>query len=198
MSAEPVTIAELTAAHGQALVDLFQRSGSNCFCRFWHFSGDRNAWLDRCFNDPSRNCAELLQSLAERNDESRALVASTIENVVVGYMKLVPAPALAKLYASRPYRGMAAIGADRPDTFVIGCMLVDPSVRRSGVARALVAAAPAFVQRWGGTQIEAFPYEASDPTPELMWTGPLATLLELGYSEVARVGPYPVLRRTLR
>ena len=37
-----------------ALAALFERAESPCFCRYWHFEGDKNAWLDRCANRPRR------------------------------------------------------------------------------------------------------------------------------------------------
>ena len=32
---------------------LFDAAGSPCFCRFWHFTGTNNEWLDRCANASS-------------------------------------------------------------------------------------------------------------------------------------------------
>jgi hypothetical protein len=31
--------------HARAIAELFEREGCACFCRWWHFEGDKNAWL---------------------------------------------------------------------------------------------------------------------------------------------------------
>ena len=37
----------VTPHHLDALADLFRACESPCFCRYWHFEGDKNAWLER-------------------------------------------------------------------------------------------------------------------------------------------------------
>ncbi|HEX4515130.1 MAG TPA: N-acetyltransferase, partial [Polyangiaceae bacterium] len=45
--------------HLDALADLFRACECPCFCRYWHFEGDKNAWLERCALTPAINEAEL-------------------------------------------------------------------------------------------------------------------------------------------
>src|SRR5262245_14366923 len=96
-------VMEVRAEHGPELAALFARTGSPCFCRWWHFSGDKNAWLDRCANAPEENRAELLASLGSGRDDARGVVALTHDGKVVGWTKLAPAAAVKKLYEQRLY-----------------------------------------------------------------------------------------------
>jgi GNAT superfamily N-acetyltransferase len=179
------------------LAELFERCGSSCFCRYWHFPGDKNAWLARCAHDPEANREEFAALLGRGNDEARGLVAVTTDGLVIGWMKLAPAQTLTRLYASRPYRGVPKLGADRPDVVAVGCLLIDPEWRQRGVARALVNQAGRFAREFGARFVEAFPYCGERGAPELFWTGPEQLFREAGFAEVARIGQYAVLRLTL-
>ena len=53
---------------------LFDASNSTCFCRYWHFGGDKNAWLERCYVATGENRGELSEALAARSDEARGVV----------------------------------------------------------------------------------------------------------------------------
>lgn len=190
------------AADAAALAALFDREGSACFCRWWHFDGDKNAWLDRCAHRPEENRAELLADFASGTEEVRGVIARDGERVV-GWMKLTPASAVPKLYAQRPYRGLpcfaaAAASADqRRDVFTVGCFLIDAELRRQGVARALLLEGIRIARAAGARAIEAFPRSAEGLPPEEMWTGHYGTLIRAGFAVVDDSTPYPVLRLSL-
>jgi GNAT superfamily N-acetyltransferase len=196
MSDAPFTVTAAGREHAHAIVELFEREGSACFCRWWHFSGDKNAWLARLAHAPADNRRELLAAFEAGSDEARGLVALASERVI-GWMKLAPASAMHKLYEQKPYRGLPVFGGDRSGVWVIGCFLVDPEWRRRGVSRALVGASIAIAQGAGASAIEAFPRSAEPVSEELLWTGPPSVLREAGFEVVDSSGPYPVLRRPL-
>src|SRR5262249_28771934 len=54
-----VLVEPLSEATLSGLRALFDACHSTCFCRYWHFSGTKNEWLDRCANRPEENSAEL-------------------------------------------------------------------------------------------------------------------------------------------
>jgi GNAT superfamily N-acetyltransferase len=176
---------------------LFERAGSSCYCRYFHFAGDKHAWLERSALSPELNRRELLLAIEQDSLEARGLVALTPDDAIVGWMKLAPAAALAKLWTQRPYRGLSNVERESSDCYTIGCFLVDPNQRRRGVARALVQAAPAIARQWGARWLQAVPYRAAMAPAELIWTGPAELLRECGFREVGGVGPYPVLRLDL-
>jgi GNAT superfamily N-acetyltransferase len=182
------------ARHAEALLGLFERTGTACHCQYWHFDGDKNAWLDRLFHAPDANRAAFVADLAQVGP--KGIVALGAEGNALGWMKLTPAERVPKLYAQRLYKGLAIFNGDREGVLTIGCMLVDESVRRRGVARALVRGAVELAQACGARSIEAFPRRAPDGQagPAELWTGPPAAFLEAGFQIVNDFGPYPVLR----
>ncbi len=53
-----------SSAHTEGLLTLFEAAGSGCFCNYWHFEGDKNAWLEQCYLKPEENRAALRARLA--------------------------------------------------------------------------------------------------------------------------------------
>lgn len=188
-------IAPLTESDMPAFAALFRAAGSPCFCRFWHFTGDKNAWLERCAEAPEASLREQEDAVRRGGDDARGLVAWD-GDAAIGWMKLSPRAAVPKLRGLPVYRALD-LGPDA-GAWSIGCVLVHPERRGRGVARALVAAADAHVRAWGGRAIEAYPRRTREPMhPEQAMQGPLATYLAQGYVEIAGEGQYPVLRKTL-
>lgn len=193
-------IEPLAPAHMDGFRALFDAAGSSCFCRFWHFEGNKNEWLARCAHRPEENFEEQSRAVASHDPTGEGLVAIDDDGRVIGWMKLAPRSSMTKLTTRGIYKAVTAV----PDTYVIGCFLVHPEARRRGVARALTIAAEAHVVARGGSAIEAFPHRASAPLyDEEAWQGPAAMFLALGYTEAdSLLGPptevaYPLLRKRL-
>ncbi len=172
---------------------MFEAASSACFCRYWHFTGTKNEWLDRCANRPEENLSELRAAVETRRPEARGLVALDADDTVVGWMKLTARVHVPKLRSLPVYRSLD-LGSETT-TYSIGCFLIHPTARGRGVARALVAAAPAFVRSWGGRAIEAYPRRSSEPLhPEEAWQGTESVFQKAGFVAVHDVAPYPVYR----
>lgn len=188
-------VAALTPETAAAWSALFEACGCACHCRYWHFEGNKNAWLARCFEEPGRNRDEQMALVQAGALEARGLVALEGE-AAVGWMKLAPREKLGKLRRQGAYRALDL--GDDGGVWSIGCFLVHPEHRRRGVARALVAGADEHVRAWGGRAIEAYPhrpgYELRD---EEAWMGPEGLLARCGYEAVHADGPYPVYRKTI-
>jgi GNAT superfamily N-acetyltransferase len=213
-SSLPIALESATAEHGPALVALFERTATPCHCRYWHFAGDKNAWLDRLFNAPEENRAEFLADLGgasselrgpqaggSAQDQARAAPMAMLRGVValhqdqaVGWLKLSPAERLDKLYQQRLYRGLPCFNGPRAGVLTVGCVLVDEAWRRRGVARALVRRAVEIAESSGARAIEAFPRCSEQAGAAELWTGPPAVFLEAGFKIVSDFAPYPVLR----
>ena len=185
-----------SAAHLEGFARLFEAASSSCFCRYWHFQGPKNDWLDRCANRPEENLAEQAAALARDDDTARGLVAidRAAEGAIVGWMKLAPREAMPKLTGLPVYKTLPA----EPGTWTIGCFQVHPSHRHRGVARALVGAAEAHVSRWGGSFLEAHPRRSATPLhDEEAWQGPERLFQERGFVPFHAMEPYPVYRKVI-
>ena len=191
--ASGLTLESADARHGSALADLFARTNTPCHCQYWHFTGDKNAWLDRIFHTPEQNRAAFIESFATGETELRGVVAS-YEGKAVGWMKLCPAETMTKLYDQRLYKSLPCFAGDRSGVLTIGCMLVDEDFRRRGVARALVGAGVKIAVARKARSIEAFPRRSDQLGAPELWLGPLGIFLEAGFQIVNDFGPYPVLR----
>ena len=188
-----IVVERFEAKHLPGFAALFEASSSPCFCRYWHFTGTKNEWLDRCAHRPEENLAEQSAALTAGDASASGLVALE-DGAVVGWMKVAPREAMPKLTGLPVYRGLPF----EPGTWSIGCFVVHPASRRQGVARALVAAAVAHVPAWGGRFLEGHPRRSEAPLyDEEAWQGPERVFLELGFTAVHDHGPYPVYRKVL-
>jgi GNAT superfamily N-acetyltransferase len=176
---------------------LFVRASSPCHCRWWHFVGTKNDWLARCAHEPTKNAAEQAELVQRGSPEAGGLVAldpAAPENVV-GWMKIGPRPA--KLRGLPVYRELPL--EEGAGVVVIGCFLVDPAVRQRGVARALLAAAPAHARGLGARAIEAYPRRCDDRiSDDEAWMGPHDAFVAAGFRPAHEAfAQYPVLRLAL-
>jgi ribosomal protein S18 acetylase RimI-like enzyme len=199
---EDLRIAPLDPSNLESWRRLFSGAHSPCFCRYWHFAGTKNEWLERCALDPAANEADAVTAVACSAAESQGLVA-LLGDHAVGWMKLTPRAAVPKLRTLPVYRALPL--GDDEGVWSIGCFLVHPEYRRHGVADALLAAAPEYVRSRDGRLLEAYP---RDPHPddhaplhdEEALMGPIALFASHGFAEVTDLGAtrmYPVYRRAV-
>ena len=196
-----VRIAPLTLAEFPAWCALFERAAVTCYCRYWHFTGTKNQWLERGALTPEDNAREAAEALRADDGTARGLVALE-GRTVIGWMKLVRRDRVPKLRRLPVYKGRD-LGADE-ETLSIGCLLVDPARRSEGVASRLVAAAGAvaLAERASGIcRLEAYPRRVRADQPRLhdeeAWMGPERVYQRLGFVTVtaatgAEVDAYPV------
>lgn len=116
-------IAPLTTETLGAWGALFEASGCSCFCRWWHFEGNKNEWLARSFGEPQRNRDEQTELVARGAPEGRGLLALEGDEAL-GWMKLAPRALLPKLRRQGAYRPLD-LGED-DGVWSIGCLLVRP------------------------------------------------------------------------
>jgi GNAT superfamily N-acetyltransferase len=184
----------LTAARVPALQALFEAAACPCFCRYFHFEGTKNEWLDRCADRRSENARELEDAAKRGEASARGLVAVEDDGSVVGWMKIAPRESLPKLARLPVYRSLDL--GDAQTTFSVGCFLIHPAFRTRGIARALLEEACRLAPEWGATAIEGYPRHSSEPMhPEELWQGPEALFRELGFTPVSAIAAYPVYRK---
>ena len=192
-----------TSAHTGGLLALFEAAGSGCFCNYWHFEGDKNAWLERCYVNPEQNREALVARLAL---PELCGVVAVAGDVVCGWLKVTRSQALPRLYDQRVYRNLPCFQAQagapkREDVYAVACCYVAEAERGRGVGRSLLSAAIAAVREAGGAALEAFPRatpEGEKLRPDEIWMGPESLFESAGFAPVSDFRPYPVLRLHLR
>jgi GNAT superfamily N-acetyltransferase len=188
-----IRIVPLDAAHEGMFAELFAACASSCFCRWWHFEGSKNEWLARLAHEPEVNRDEHAR-LAHAGDPAAGGLLALEGDIAVGWMKLVPRSAVPKLRRLPVYRALDL--GDDEGVWSVGCFLVRPDRRGTGVARALLAAADQHVRARAGRAIEAYPRRSSEPIhAEEAWMGPASLFLGQGFTPMHDLGPYPVLRK---
>ena len=188
-----LTTERLIPANFAAWSNLFVASNSSCFCQYWHFTGDKNAWLARCAfeSDTNRQLAE--QALEEANFSG---LLAFDDGKCIGWLKLSPAQHLVKLRNQSVYRKLEL---ESEDVLIIGCILIHPSHRLRGVAVALVRAALVEAKRLGARAVEAYPHAiARGVHDEQAFMGRVSMYEACGFARAAGDDVYPVYRHTLR
>jgi GNAT superfamily N-acetyltransferase len=188
--------------HATGLLALFEAAETGCFCNYWHFEGDKNAWLERCYLKPEENRAALVTRLAA--PELCGVVASAPSGVC-GWLKVMRAERLPRLYEQRVYRNLPYFQASsREGVYVVACLYVAEAERGRGVAKSLLACAIEVAREAGASGLEAFPRGDSGATggdrlrPDAVWMGPETLFQDAGFAPVSDFRPYPVLRLHLR
>ncbi|MFO0680134.1 MAG: GNAT family N-acetyltransferase [Polyangiaceae bacterium] len=184
-------VREVRPGDANALAAFFDGTATPCHCRYWHFEGTKNAWLERCAFDVGTNRDAMRDAVARRTDEGRGVVAFEGPDVV-GWAKLAPRGSLPKLGSLPVYRARKVDPGEA--VLALGCVLVRPDRRRRGIARALVRAAIS-VARTGRASLEAYPRHVDAPvSDEELWMGPEAVFAREGFRPTYGEAPYRVWR----
>jgi len=192
--ATPLSVRRVTASDADGLEGLFRSADCSCFCQYWGYAGDHRDWQLRLASAPDENARGLRAGLLE--GRLSGVLAEQGERVV-GWSRLAPPRDLERLYQGRLYKGLPCFAGDRSGVFTVACLLVDPALRRRGIARALIAAQLELGLSLGARAIEAFPRGASDVSDGEQWMGPSSVYRELGFELVHDFPPYPVFRKHL-
>ncbi len=90
---------------------------------------------------------------------------------------------------------------DEKPVWSVSCLFVERSLRRQGVATAMLKAAVGFAAGHGARVVEGYPVEpVENPIPAAFaWTGIPSAFLKAGFHEVARRSPTrPIMRIDVR
>ena len=155
-----------------------------CFCMYWHFPGDNDAWDRR---DAAALRAEKERRIASEGDTGMILYENQEPVGWMGFGKRSSYPKLAAKHI---------LPAGPDDLWSIVCFQVLPDKRRQGYARVLLAVGLEHLQRMGVKEVEAYPRAGQLPDEDA-WTGPLKVYLDAGFRVVAGDPERPVVRKSL-
>lgn len=186
-----LTIEPMTEANVAALEALFSSAGCHCYCRYFHFSGTKNEWLERLAFRPEDNAREL-REVAARSAGPQGLVARDhVTGDVRGWAKLTRLAEVPKLRNQGAYRPLDL--GDEGSTLVVGCLLVDPAHRKHGVAEALVDGAVAYARTRGAARLLGLPRRSELPLyDEEAFAGPERIYARAGFRVLHDSPAYPV------
>jgi GNAT superfamily N-acetyltransferase len=197
-SVNPLSVVDahafLAASGPHALAPLFEGCANRCHCRYWHFVGTKNEWLEKCAFRPEENASELSAAIGAEADDGHGIVALS-DGIPVGWLKVAPRTSVPKLRNQGVYKRLELANEG---VWVVVCLLVAEEGRRKGIARALIGAVDDYVRRRGGHAVEALPrVEERELHAEEAFAGPWVLYRDAGFEEVAGERPYSVFRKRL-
>lgn len=159
---------------------------SGCWCMWWRLSS-------REFQTGGAAARRAgLRDLVDRGSQPGLL--AYLDGSPVGWVAIAPRAEYSRLQRSTKLRPV-----DDEPVWAISCFYVHRAHRRKGVTEALVHAAVEHAAAQGAEQVEAYPIDTHGtrrPAGDL-FTGTLTTFLEAGFTEVARRGGRPIVRKRL-
>jgi GNAT superfamily N-acetyltransferase len=160
---------------------------SGCWCMWWRLSSREFQTGDA----ETRKAG--LRHLVERGAKPGLL--AYLDGSPIGWVAVAPRSEYPRLERSTKLHPV-----DDEPVWAISCFYVHRAHRRKGVAEELVRAAVEHAAARGAEQVEAYPIDTSGtrrPGGDL-FTGTLTTFLTAGFTEVARRGGRPIVRKQLR
>jgi GNAT superfamily N-acetyltransferase len=177
----------------ESFLRLMETNAAPCYCRYWEFSGDKNAWLARCAEAPEATRSEARNAIVVRDPTAQGVVA-LVGAQLIGWCKV--SLQANKIFALSVYRRDAARFQDA-ETAVLGCFYVHPAYRKQGVAERLLAEAIPFSRKLGAKRLLALPRRAPPIVhDEEAQFGTEAMFKRAGFEEQTE-GAHPVLSRSL-
>ena len=180
-----------TSAYWGEIVSLFERPGprggtpipSQCWCQYWHTRG-REYWEGH----DGRHRARLEEQL--RLGSAPALIAF-VGDEAVGWCRLGPRESFERLAHSKT---LAPV--DDQSVWSVVCFYVHPSVKRQGVASALLEAAVELARERGAPILEGYAARPHHPNID-SYTGYLPMFLAAGFEGVREGSRRTIVRRRL-
>ena len=188
MAEADVEVRPLTPERFADLEELFGPKGAmaGCWCMFWRVPGGQ---ITVANSDANRAA---LRALVDEGRPTGLLAYR--DGRVAGWCAVAPRAEHARLQRSRK---LAPV--DDAPVWSITCFYIHRDHRRSGVAAALLDAAVEHARANGAPAVEGYPVDPGEgrAPPASAYTGVVGMFERAGFTEIARRGGRPVLRRTL-
>ena len=163
---------------------------AGCYCHYFHAAPE----LDWSSLDAVANRT----AIGARIDvgEMDGFLAYDDGGAVVGWLNAQPRHKLPHCF-ERLEIPPTPLGVPAHEAALVTCFVIDPALRRQGIARALLAHAIGTFAARGIRVVDAFPNVAAD-SAAAHFRGPLALFEALGFERLAEHGDTIVVRKTLR
>lgn len=197
----PWRVAPLTPSRRNDFVEFFDHergrafcdnpAWSGCYCHFFHAAPA----LDWDTLDANANRT----AMAARIDvaEMEGFVADDADGRIVGWLNAQPRHKLPHAFA-RLDLPPTPLDVPPHDAALVLCFVVDPGLRRRGIAHELLDYALASFTARGIRLVDAFPCEATGSDPAAHCRGPVSLYEGAGFERIARHRSVAVMRKRLR
>lgn len=195
----PWRIASLSPSHADRFLRFFDHERgrafadnpdwAGCYCNFFH-AHSRQAW-DALDASANRTAIGARIEVGEMD----GFIAQDADNGIVGWLNAQPRHKLPHCFT---HLGVAPppIDCEPHEAAVALCFVIDPALRRRGVARALLEHALATLTSRGLRVIDAFPtLDANSDAGH--YRGPLKLYESAGFARIATSGNTVTMRRPL-
>ncbi len=157
-----------------------------CFCRYWQFEGDNNAWAKV---DPEAN----------RQAKKAEIVAGRVRGALfylegkpVGWCQFAHRSFFKKMNNHPSFVSTAS-----DNVWSIGCMAVSKKARKKGVSRQMIEEILKLVARQGGKTVEVYPRREAKLPDDEAWMGPKKIYEDLGFSIYHETPRFLIMRKNL-
>ncbi|HEY2791026.1 MAG TPA: GNAT family N-acetyltransferase [Micromonosporaceae bacterium] len=198
VSVAPLTVAPLTAARFDDLVELFGPGGANsgCWCMWWRLPAkDWSARAGQAAQDPECGNKAAFERVVESGEPTGLL--GYLDGRAVGWCAVAPRMAYPRLLRSR---AIGPLDPDEPGVWSVTCFFIHRKHRNAGVAHALLTAAVETAIAGGASAVEGYPVDASEgrrPSGDL-FTGTVGQFKRAGFTAVdGATGKRVVMRRSV-
>lgn len=157
-----------------------------CFCRFWQFEGDNNAWAKV---DPEANRQAKKAEIAA--GQARGAVFY-LEGKPVGWCQFAHRSFFKKMNSHPSFVFTAA-----DNVWSIGCMAVVKEARKKGFSRQMVKEILKLIAKQGGKTVEAYPRREEKLPDDEVWMGPKKLYEGLGFAVYQETPRFLIMRKNL-
>jgi ribosomal protein S18 acetylase RimI-like enzyme len=173
---------------GRAFAD--NPAWASCYCHFFHAA----PVLDWASLDGDANRTAIDARIA--TGEMEGFLAYDEVGNVVGWLNAQPRHKLPHCFA-RLEIPPSPLDVPLHEAAAVLCFVIDPALRRRGIARLLLDHALANFEERGIRVVDAFPSERGD-SASAQFRGPPALLTAAGFEPIARQGRIVTMRKRLR
>ena len=174
---------------GRAFAD--NPAWAGCYCHFFHAP----AALDWSSLPADANRAAIGARIEV--GEMEGFLAHDDAGRIVGWLNAQPRHKLPHCFA-RLDIPPTPIAAPAHEAALVLCFVIDPALRRQGIARALLTHALDAFSRRGIRTVDAFPAKSASDTAAAHFRGPLRLYEALGFSRIAEHGDTLAMRKMLQ